>query len=450
MSPASSGPRPVDPAALALPYAEHVEQIVRAYAAAAAAHGHDALALHAGAPAPVNRFDDRHHPLSPTPSFVHVAPVFEPDAWIVIKPGARPRLIRPIVDDFWEAPPAPPPDFVLAAFDVVMASSAQLAELIPQGRTAFVSRDPERVPAEPARVNPPALVAALDAARTRKTAYERMCLAEATRLAVRGHRAIAARFVRDQDATELQLHLAYLEASGQNDTDTPYQGIVAIGRHAATLHHVAYDRARGRADESMLVDAGAGFLGYGCDITRTHSRGDAGLFRDLVARMDALQQEVVRRVTAGKPYEALHDESHELLAAALVDLGIAGGARGSTAALVERGVTRALFPHGLGHSLGVVTHDVGMRLRPPRADNPFLRNTSTIEVGQVFTIEPGCYVIDALLAPLRADDRATLIDWKAIDAIRPFGGVRIEDDVAVVEGGVVNVTRDAFAAADLA
>ena len=109
-------------------------------------------------------------------------------------------------------------------------------------------------------------------------------------------------------------------------------------------------------------------------------------------------------------------------------------------------MTRALFPHGLGHSLGVCVHDVGMRLTPPRDDNPFLRNTSAIEIGQVFTIEPGCYIIDALLAPLRADDRAELVDWDAIDALRPFGGIRIEDDICIVDGGIVNLTREAFAA----
>jgi len=114
---------------------------------------------------------------------------------------------------------------------------------------------------------------------------------------------------------------------------------------------------------------------------------------------------------------------------------------------VARDVTRALFPHGLGHSLGVVTHDVGMRERSPRPDNRFLRNTSTIEVGQVFTIEPGFYVIDALVEPLRRDDRAGLVNWSAIDALRPYGGIRIEDNVAVVEGGTWNLTRDAFAAA---
>ncbi|HTJ46252.1 MAG TPA: Xaa-Pro dipeptidase [Kofleriaceae bacterium] len=431
-----------DPAALALAYAQHVDQIVRAYAAATEAHGFGALAIHAGAPALVNRFDDRHHGLSPTPSFTHVAPIGEPDAWIVIRPGARPRLIRPVVEDFWEAPPPAPPDFVLAAFDVVHANVEQIASLIPQNKTAIVSRDP----IDREHLNPPALIEALDAARTRKTSYERLCLAEATRRAVIGHRAAAARFAADANASELQLHLHYLDASGQADGDTPYQGIVALGRHAATLHHVSYDREPGRRDESLLVDAGASFLGYGADITRTYARGDTGLFHDLLARMDDLQQEICRRIKPGLAYETLHDEAHHLLAAVLVDLDIAGGPRGSTASLVDRGVTRALFPHGLGHSLGVCVHDVGMKRVPPRPDNPFLRNTSTIEVGQVFTIEPGCYVIDALLAPLRADDRADLIDWDAIEAIRPFGGIRVEDDVAVVDGGLTNFTRDAFAA----
>ncbi len=445
MSPATRGP--VDPAALALAYRAHAEQIVSAYATATARSGHDALVLHSGAPALVNRFDDRHHPLSPTPSFTHVAPIAEPDTWIVIAPGHRPKLIRAVTDDFWETPPPPPPDFVLDAFDVVTTTPDQAVKLLPSGVIAYVSRDPDRMPAPAERVNPPPLVAALDAARTRKTAFERLCLAEATRRAVRGHLAARERFEHDPKATELQLHLAYLDATGQDDADTPYKGIVALGRHAATLHHVAYDRSSPPSkDQTLLVDAGASFLGYGSDITRTHARGATGLFAELLARMDDLQQELVRRVAPGKPYEQLHDEAHHLLAAVLVDLDIAGGPRGSTASLVDRGVTRALFPHGLGHSLGVCVHDVGMRLTPPRDDNPFLRNTSTIEIGQVFTIEPGCYVIDALLAPLRADDRAALVDWGAIDALRPFGGIRIEDDVCVVEGGLLNLTREAFAA----
>jgi Xaa-Pro dipeptidase len=70
-----------------------------------------------------------------------------------------------------------------------------------------------------------------------------------------------------------------------------------------------------------------------------------------------------------------------------------------------------------------------------------------IEPGQVFTIEPGIYVIDSLLAPLEQGDQRALLDWDAIAALRPFGGIRIEDNVLVEERGTRNLTREAFAEA---
>lgn len=422
---------------LAALYAKHIAHLCDATAKAAAAVGVDVVVLHAGTPALKDRFDDQHHPFRPTPAFAHWLPLLEPDAMLVVRGGHRPRLVRPKLDDLWEAPPAPPPDWVLAQFEPGGGDP-------PAGRRAVISSAPPSW-ALPDELNPPALLAALDQVRAIKTDYERECIAEANRRAVRGHRRAAAELAAG-DPSELALHLAYLAATEQDALDVPYQNIVALGEHAAVLHFVSYDRRPpGRAAQSLLVDAGAQFHGYASDITRTTVRGasaGADLFRALVVAVDRFQQELIRRIRPGLPYESLHDQSHELLAGALVEVGIG---KGSAEALVARGVTRALYPHGLGHSLGIQVHDVGLKLTPPRRDNPFLRNTSTIAAGQVFTIEPGCYVIDPLLAPLRADDRRGLLDWGAIDAIRPFGGVRIEDDVAVLADGVRDFTREAFA-----
>ena len=424
-------------------YPKHVEHLQAATEAALAAHKYEALVLCSGAPQSKNRFDDQSWPLSPTPAFAHWCPLVEADAYVVVRPGKTPTLVRTIVDDFWETTSPPESDHFFSQFDVVTVGPGHAGDVIPGGRVAVITRDPGAAP--PGDVNPPELLGALDQVRTKKTDYEIECIAEATRRAVRGHRAIEAKF-RAGNVSELELHLEYLEASQQDDPGTPYKNIVALGAHGAVLHYIAYERTVVTGDTSMLVDAGARCQSYGSDITRTYVRGDSALarrFGELIGRMDRMQLEICKRIKPGRLYEDLHDESHRLLADVLIELGIAFG---SPAELVDRGITRALFPHGLGHSLGVVTHDVGMKQRPPRPENKFLRNTSTIEVGQVFTIEPGFYVIDALVAPVRADERAKLVDWKLIDELRQFGGIRIEDNVLVKADGIRNLTREAFSA----
>ncbi|MGN6109405.1 MAG: Xaa-Pro dipeptidase [Kofleriaceae bacterium] len=424
-------------------YAAHLQQLQAGTEAALAAHGFDAAILCSGAPASRNRFDDQSWPLMPTPAFAHWCPLVEADAYIVVRPGHRPQLVRTVVDDFWETQPVPESDHFWSAFEVREVAPGRAGDALPGGRVAVITRDPETAP--PGELNPPALIAALDLLRTRKSDYEIEALAEASRRAARGHLRAAALF-RDGEPSELDLHLGYLAASEQDDAATPYKNIVALGAHSAVLHYVQYQRARIGGDTSFLIDAGAKCLGYGSDITRSYVRGTgaaARRFGELLARLEEVQQEIVRRIAPGRPYEDLHDESHPLLAAALRDLGIG---RGSVDELVDRGITRALFPHGLGHSLGITVHDVGMKPRAPRPNNPFLRNTSVIEPGQVFTIEPGVYVIDGLLGPLEADDRRALLDWAAIAELRPFGGIRIEDNVVVGAAGTRNLTREAFAA----
>jgi len=425
-------------------YSAHLRTLQAGTEAALASAGFDAVVLCSGTPTSKNRFDDQAWPLSPTPAFSHWVPLAEADAFVVVRPGKKPVLIRTVSDDYWETQAPPESDHFWSEFEVVEVKPGHAGDALPGGNVAVITRDPGTSP--PGTVNPPNLLAALDLLRTKKSAYEIECQAEASRRAARGHLRTASDF-QGGTPSELELHLGYLLASGQDDSWAPYKNIVAIGAHAAVLHYIAYTNERVTGDTSLLVDAGAKCLGYGSDITRTYVRGSgagAKRFGDLLAHVEALQQEIVRRIKPGMPYEDLHDDTHRLLAASLKELGIG---KGSADELVDKGVTRALFPHGLGHSLGIVTHDVGMKLRPPRPDNKFLRNTSVIEVGQVFTIEPGIYVIEGLIGPLREDPAVKhLLDWAWIDQLRPFGGIRIEDNIVVEARGTRNLTREAFAA----
>ena len=81
----------------------------------------------------------------------------------------------------------------------------------------------------------------------------------------------------------------------------------------------------------------------------------------------------------------------------------------------------------------------------PRPDgHPYLRLTRVLQEGFVVTMEPGLYFIPQLLDGARADARSRRINWNRVDSLRRFGGIRIEDDLAVTTGGHENLTRDAF------
>lgn len=442
----------VDLASLPRLYQEHVTALCARYAAVMQAHGLDVLVLHAGSPQKKSAFDDQYWPLVGVPHTRHWLPLAVVDSALVIEPGKKPRVLVNVARDFWEGPPEQEGDHYWAALDKVEVKGAEgVRACLPHaaigaGRAAFIGEDRARAASwgfVDDRVAPGALLKDLDQLRTTKSAYEVLCMREANRRAALGYDAVLRAFREappNDVPSELELHLLYLSATKQDEPETPYKNIVAEDAHAATLHHVQYGKRRVPAG-SLLVDAGATCFGIESDITRTVGRGTgaaADAFRALVSGLDRMQRELCARVTPGLPYQELHNQSHDLLAALLRELGIA---KASAAALVDSGATRKLLPHGLGHSLGIQTHDVGCRNVAPEARNPFLRNTTTITPGQCFTIEPGCYFIPALLDELRALPVAAELDWRLIDALTPFGGVRIEDDLLVTAAGHENLTR---------
>ena len=425
-------------------YRDHIARLAAGYAAALHASEWDAVVIHSGSALKRSQFDDQYWPLRPVPHFQHWLPLAEADCALLIAPGRRPALYRLESNSFWEAPAPLDAPHVWPQFEVHGLKAAQdVADALDAGRIAFIGEDRARAASwglPESALNPPDLLEKLDALRTQKSPYEIVCLAAANARAAPGHEALRAAFEHG-DASELELHLAYLRATRQDDPETPYKNIVALGKNAATLHHIAYGRTPTGAG-SLLVDAGATYMGYASDITRTWVRGHgeaADRFGHLVDGVTQLQQQLCAEVRVHTPYEDLHERAHALITTLLRHLGLLKCSQDEAIALK---LSRTFLPHGLGHSLGLQCHDVGCALVPPKADNPWLRNTSVIAAQQVFTIEPGVYFIPALLQPLREGPNAALVDWHAVDGLLPFGGVRIEDDLQVLDHGVRNLTRE--------
>jgi len=297
------------------------------------------------------------------------------------------------------------------------------------------------------RVNRRTVLNILHYARARKTGYELECMRAASRRAVAGHRAAERAFRRG--ASEFDIHFDYCRAVGHTESELPYGNIVALNEHAAVLHYQHQSRQAPAEARSFLIDAGATVRGYAADVTRTYASG-GGRFADLIGLVNTMQLDIAGNVRAGVDYAELHLATHERIAGLLKELGLAAG---SVEALIREGVTSAFYPHGLGHFLGIQVHDVGGFMaddsgnvieRPP--GHPFLRLTRTLEPDQVLTIEPGIYFIDQLLDRLSGTPGDKLIRRDAIDALRAYGGIRIEDNVRVLDEGAENLTRDAFAA----
>lgn len=432
-------------------YAEHLDELARRWQDALRATGIDAALIGAGEARPYF-LDDQGPTFRANPHFAQWLPGDDcQNAMLLIRPGEIPRLYFHRSRDYWHQPAAVPEvggHFDIQVYQDVDALTQQVYADVEQiNRAAFIGElDPADDNLPIAEKNPNHLLNQLHFSRARKTPFELDCMRRATETGVRGHRAAREAFYGG--ASEFEIHQAYLLASQQNESDLPYGNIVALNEHAGVLHYQHQERTLPDEVLSLLIDAGGRHLGYASDITRTYAKRAGTLFADLVVHLDQAQQDLIAGLAVGQDYVAVHEAMHRSVARILVESGLL---LGSYEAVLAAGLTETFFPHGLGHLLGVQVHDVGGQLvsadggvRPPPDNYPALRLTRTIDVGQVFTIEPGIYFIPMLLESLRAHSSAALVNWSAVDELMPFGGIRIEDNVHVGEHGVENLTRDAF------
>jgi len=191
---------------------------------------------------------------------------------------------------------------------------------------------------------------------------------------------------------ELQADIEYEMIRGGADFPS-WTPIVGSGDNSLILH---YDdnRRQMKYGELVVMDVGAEYNGYACDITRTipvsgkFSKAQAEVY-SVVLRA---QEEVIKMVKPGITMKDMDAKAKEVI--------------------TQAGYGK-FIRHGVTHPVGIDVHDIWA--------------SDTLKAGMVMTVEPGIYI------PIDADSIAP--DFRGF-------GIRIEDDVLVTESGCEVMTKD--------
>lgn len=223
-----------------------------------------------------------------------------------------------------------------------------------------------------------------------------------------------------------------------------YNGIFASGVNASILHYVV-NNSKIKDGDLFLMDSGFECNGYASDYTRTfpangkYTDVQKGIYNSVLAGMD----KVLDSIKPGVKMEDLHLLAARTMMEGLKDMGVV---KGNIDDMMEENIFALFFPHGLGHFLGLDTHDVGGYPKGvDRIERPgikFLRARRELQPGMVITIEPGIYFVPAVLEPAIADpEKNKFLNTEKVESLLGFGGVRIEDDIIVTEEGMENMTN---------
>lgn len=177
---------------------------------------------------------------------------------------------------------------------------------------------------------------------------------------------------------------------------TAFPTIAASGKNATVLHYVE-NRNKVKDGDLVLFDLGASYEYYSADLTRTFPVN--GKFSERQKQfynivLKALK-ETTEMIKPGLDFAELNNYTKKVLAEECKKIG-----------LIEKDEDiQKYYYHGVSHSLGLDTHDVGR-----------YRNAK-LEAGMVLTVEPGLYVEEEGI------------------------GIRLEDDVLVTEDGYKNLSE---------
>lgn len=425
-------------------YRHHLNTLRQRYDQALAETGFDQVIVSAGHKVMIAG-DDHTYPYSPRAFAQQWLPyTCDPGTCVLYRPNEKPVLFWPSRADFWHLTPQAPSGDWTAFWDIRAADSLDWVDGAVQGKkTAWIGAD-EGLSAFDVHLDPAELKARLRYHRAWKTDYEIDCMVEASRMGVAGHRAARDAFFNGE--SEAGVYRAFLQGSQQLESTEPYPGIIALNESAATLHYERRLFEPPREHRTLLIDAGAQCNRYASDITRTHTQGNE-VFAELRDGVAALSDRLSKAVAPGVAMVDLHRQALAGVAHLLHEHGIC---RWSVEEQLEKRIPQVFFPHGLGHLLGLQVHDAGGHQQDetgtlaPNPDFPALRLTRTLSEGMTLTIEPGLYFIPMLLAQMERGIPDHGVNLDKVEALKPWGGIRHEDNILVTASGSRNLTAEAF------
>lgn len=166
-----------------------------------------------------------------------------------------------------------------------------------------------------------------------------------------------------------------------NAEEMAFSTIVGVGPNAA-LPHAIPGQETIRENELVLIDTGCRLEDYNSDQTRTFWVGDtpSDRFKETMDLVRASQQAAIDLIRPGVTYQEAYKAAFDVF---------------------ENAGVEKMFTHGLGHGIGLETHE------PPSLSRVA---TGELKEGMVVTVEPGLYDPD-------------------------WGGIRWEYQVLVTEDG---------------
>ena len=386
---------------------------------------------------------DSHYPYRFDSYFYYLTGFKEPESLLVLTAGAEPKTIlfcrdkdldREIWDGFRFGPDAAKVEF---GFDEAY-SVTRLDELIPklmgnQTRlyfslgadahwdakiTVWLNQLREQVRSG---ISAPESVLdvrqVVDEMRLLKSPYELDIMRNAATIAAGAH--LRAMQKTRAGKMEYEIEAEFLHEFYRKGAQAPaYTSIVAGGANACTLHYNA-NNAVLKDGDLLLIDAGCELDGYASDITRTFPVN--GKFsapqKDLYELVLAAQAAAISKANVQNHWNAPHEAALDVLVDGFIHYGLCQGTRDE---VLENGSYRQFYMHRTGHWLGLDVHDAG-------AYKDKAGSWRMLQVGNVLTVEPGCYVRPAENVPEHF--------WNI--------GIRIEDDAVVTESGCEIITAAA-------